>query len=50
MDNIFKKNFARFGGLGSRSKSFPVHQFITINQKTNYDEIIIFYFLETIEN
>ena len=33
MDNIFKKNFARFGGLGFRSKSFTVHQFITINQK-----------------
>ena len=50
MDNIFKKIFAKFGGLSSTSKSFQ-SKFINLSQlikKTNYDEIIIFYFLESV--
>ena len=28
--------------------SFPIYQFTTINQKTNYDKIIAFYFFESV--
>ena len=28
--------------------SLPIYQFTTINQKTNYDKIIAFYFFESV--
>ena len=33
MDNVFRKYFASFGGLGSKSGPFLVYQPTTINQK-----------------
>ena len=48
MGNISKKKCAWFGGLDSRSKPFPTYQLTTINQKINYDEIIVFYVFEIV--
>ena len=48
MGNIFKKKCTWFGGLDSRSKPFSIYQLTTVYQKTNYDEIIFFYFFESV--